>query len=166
MPMLPAAGRAVQILVLVAILLVVARGLGAVTDRLGLTRVVGELATGFVLGPSAFGRLFPAVYEQLAPAVTSPLLNDLSLLGLVLLLTLAGLETDVELVRSYARDVVAIGSAGLAFPFVLGVGLGLVIKTQGEYPRLQARDESDNPSTIHHRWQRWIFHRSQPKPLQ
>lgn len=101
--------------------------LGTLTERLGLTRVVGELGTGFVLGPSVFGSLVPPVYDELAPAVTSPLLSELSLLGLVLLLTLAGLETDVDLVRSHARDVVAIGSVGLITPFVLGVGFGLVI---------------------------------------
>lgn len=117
----------VRFLVLVALLLIVARGLGTLTERLGLTRVVGELGTGFVLGPSVFGRLVPTASDQLAPAIASPLLGDLSLLGLVLLLTLAGLETDVALVRSYARDVVAIGSAGLVVPFALGVGLGLVI---------------------------------------
>jgi len=33
-----------------------------------------------------------------------------------------------------------------------------VYKTQGEYPCLQARDESDTPSTIHRRWQGRIFH--------
>lgn len=122
-----ASGTVVELLVLVALLLVVARGLGTVTDRLGLTRVVGELGTGFVLGPSMFGRLVPSVYDRLVPAVGSPLLDELSLLGLVLLLTLAGLETDIALVRSYARDVVAIGSAGLVAPFALGVGFGLVI---------------------------------------
>lgn len=136
---LVSAGDAVQLLVLVASLLVVARALGTVTERLGLTRVVGELATGFVLGPSVVGRLVPSVYTDLAPAVASPLVSELSVLGLVLLLTLAGLETDVALVRSYARDVVAVGSAGLAVPFALGLGLGLAIPTSlltGGTPRL------------------------------
>ncbi|WP_435361924.1 cation:proton antiporter [Haloarchaeobius sp. DFWS5] len=117
----------------------VARVLGTVTERLGFTRVVGELATGFVLGPSVFGRLVPPVYDLFAPAVASPLLSELSLFGLVLLLTLAGLETDLDLVWSYARDVVVIGSAGLASPFVLGLGFGLVIPISlltGEVPRL------------------------------
>ncbi|MDS0295275.1 cation:proton antiporter [Halogeometricum luteum] len=122
-----ALGTTPQFLVLVALLLVVARALGSVTERLGLTRVVGELGTGFVLGPSVFGRLLPSMYDPLAPAVASTLLSDLSLLGLVLLLTLAGLETDVELVRSYARDVITIGSVGVAVPFAFGLAFGLVI---------------------------------------
>lgn len=129
----------VQLLVLVGLLLVVARVLGTLTERLGLTRVVGELGTGFVLGPSVFGRLVPPIYNQIAPAVASPLLSELSLLGLVLLLTLAGLETDIGLVRSYARDVVAIGTVGLAVPFVLGTAFGLVIPAAlltGETPRV------------------------------
>lgn len=40
------------------------------------------------------------------------------------------------------------------------------IRHQGEYPRLKARDESDNSSTVHHQWQGWIFHRSQLESLQ
>lgn len=120
-------GTTPQLLVLIALLLVVARALGSVTERLGLTRVVGELGTGFVLGPSVFGRLLPSVYDPLAPAVASTLLSDLSLLGLVLLLTLAGLETDIALVGSHARDVVTIGSAGVAVPFAFGLAFGLVI---------------------------------------
>lgn len=112
---------------LVGLLLVVARALGTLTDRLGLTRVVGELATGFVLGPSVFGRLAPAAYAPLAPAAASPPVEALALFGLVLLLALAGLETDVPLVRAHARSVVVVGSVGLAVPFVLGVALGLAI---------------------------------------
>ncbi|WP_435335934.1 cation:proton antiporter [Haloarchaeobius sp. TZWWS8] len=128
-----------QVVVFVALLLAVARGLGTLTERVGLTRVVGELGTGFVLGPSILGHLVPQVYDQLAPTGASPLVGELSLLGLVFLLTLAGLETDVDLVRSHARDVVAIGSAGLISPFVLGLALGLIIPNSlltGETPRL------------------------------
>jgi len=117
----------VRLIVLVALLLVVARVLGTVTERIGLTRVVGELGTGFVLGPSVFGLLAPRLYARLEPAVASPLVNELSLLGLVFLLALAGLETDVDLVRSYAREVVVVGSAGLAVPFALGAGLGFAV---------------------------------------
>ncbi|MFC7137735.1 cation:proton antiporter [Halobaculum litoreum] len=108
-------------------MLVVARVLGSLTERLGLTRVVGELATGFVLGPSVLGRLSPSVTDWFAPAVASPLLAEISLLGLVLLLALAGLETDVAVIRPYARGVAAIGSVGLVVPFVLGVGFGVVV---------------------------------------
>ncbi|MFC7098985.1 cation:proton antiporter [Halobaculum marinum] len=121
------------------LLLVVARVLGSLTERLGLTRVVGELATGFVLGPSVVGRLAPSVADLFAPAVALPLLAEISLLGLVLLLALAGLETDVELIRTYARDVVTIGAAGLVVPFALGVGVGVVVPASlltGEASRL------------------------------
>ncbi|MFC7068621.1 cation:proton antiporter [Halobaculum lipolyticum] len=134
-----ALGDAAALAAFVALLLVVARLLGSLTERLGLTRVVGELATGFVLGPSVLGRAAPAATDWFAPALASPLLAELSLLGLVLLLALAGLETDVDLIRSYARDVVAIGSAGLAVPFVLGVGVGVVVPAAlltGESSRL------------------------------
>ncbi len=126
-------------LVQVAVLLAVARGLGALTARLGLTRVVGELTTGFVLGPSLLGALAPGLASSLFPGATSSLLDGLSLVGLVLLLTLAGMELEFALIRRHARDVAVIGSAGLAVPFVLGVGLGLALPATlltGTTPRL------------------------------
>ena len=129
--MLPSAEIVVEggarILVQVASLLVVARLLGTLATRLGVTRVIGELATGFVLGPSLFGRLLPDCYDLVFSGVASATVSDLSVVGLVFLLTLAGMETDVGLVRTYVRDVVAIGSLGLALPFALGVVLGLAI---------------------------------------
>lgn len=113
------------VLLQVAVLLAAARALGTLAARLGLTRVVGELATGFVLGPSVLGAVAPGAAAALFPGGGSSLLSGLSLVGLVLLLALAGMELDVGLLRAHARDVAAIGSAGLAVPFVLGVGLGL-----------------------------------------
>ena len=44
--------------------------------------------------------------------------------------------------------------------------LHLIIQNRGEYLTLQGQDESDNDSTIHRRWQGWIFHRFQPEPLE
>lgn len=123
----PMVELSVQGLAQLVLLLLVAKGLGRVSARLGLTRVIGELATGFVLGPSILGGLAPGVYAALFPGGPSSLLDVLSLVGLVLLLTLAGMEMDFPLVRRNVRDVVIIGSLGLAVPFVLGVGLGLIL---------------------------------------
>lgn len=127
MASLPPLDDPVRLAVVLVAILVVARILGTITARLGATRVVGELATGFVLGPSLVGRALPGAGDVVAAAAASPLLADLSTLGLVFLLTLAGLETDVALVRAHLRDVVVVGTGGLVGPFVLGVALALVL---------------------------------------
>lgn len=114
-----------RVLVQLALLLAAARLLGTVAARIGVTRVVGELATGFVLGPSLLGALAPGPYARLFPGGESSLLPVLSLVGLVLLLALAGSEMDLDLLRARTRDVVIVGSVGLVVPFALGVLLGL-----------------------------------------
>lgn len=139
MVVVPAFEISVLVLVQIALLLVVARFLGAVAARAGLTRVVGELATGFLLGPSILGVVFPAGQAALFSGSESSLLNVFSLVGLVLLLTLAGMEMDFELVRRNLRSVVGIGAVGLAVPFGLGTVLGFVLPTTvltGTTPRL------------------------------
>ncbi|MFC6731466.1 cation:proton antiporter [Haladaptatus sp. DYSN1] len=118
---------AIFLLLQIVLLLAVARLLGAFTERIGATRVVGELTTGFVLGPSILGVAAPPAYEALFAVEESASLEVLSLLGLVLLLTLAGIEMEFQLIRRRLRDVVVIGSAGLALPFGLGLGLGLLV---------------------------------------
>lgn len=107
------------------VVLLVARAMGRLADRLGFTSVVGELATGFVLGPSAFGAAFPAAQRTLFR--TTEVLDAVALLGLVMLLFTAGAETDFGLIREHARAVAAAGLLGMALPFLLGAGLGFAL---------------------------------------
>jgi Kef-type K+ transport system membrane component KefB len=102
------------------VVLALAHLLGVVTDRLGLTAVVGELATGFVLGPSVLGVLLPTVHAGLFPGTSGPLLDGVASVGLVLLLVVAGLEVDLGLVRRRATTTVLVGVLGMVVPFVLG----------------------------------------------
>ena len=107
------------------VVLLAARAIGWVADRLGFTSVVGELATGFVLGPSLFGAAFPALQRRLFQ--TTEALDAIALLGLIFLLYTAGAETDFGLIRERARAVVAAGLLGMVLPFALGTGLGVAL---------------------------------------
>jgi Kef-type K+ transport system membrane component KefB len=122
--MAPAPDASILLLEQLFVVLALAHFLGFLTDRLGMTAVVGELATGFVLGPSVFGLLFPAAYAQLFPGTSGAVLDAVTSVGLVLLLVLAGLEVDVDLVRRHARTTVAVGLVGTVVPFVLGFAFG------------------------------------------
>src|SRR5689334_11386463 len=96
----PLRGHAVfLLLVQMAILLTVAR-LGAETaKRVGLPAVVGELAAGIVLGPTVFGHYAATAFASIFPHETAQfnLLEVVGTLGMVLLLLLTGLETDLRL---------------------------------------------------------------------
>jgi Kef-type K+ transport systems, membrane components len=90
-----------QILLLVA----VGRLLGEWMQRIGQPAVIGQLLAGIVLGPSVFGTIWPSVQQAIfAPnASDRQMLNAVSELGVLLLLLLTGMETDLALVRRVRR---------------------------------------------------------------
>jgi len=125
----PLAGHAVfLLLVQMAVLLVVAR-LGAETaKRVGLPAVVGELGAGIVLGPTVFGHYAPAAFAAMFPHETAQfnLLEVVGTLGMVMLLLLTGLETDLRLLKNLGRAALIASATGMALPFATGFILGTV----------------------------------------
>lgn len=109
------------------LIFLVAWGLGHIAERLGFTAVVGELVTGFVLGPSILGVILPSLYPVLFPPENSGILDVFGLLGLILLLGLVGLEIDVALIRDRLKSVVVIGILGMIVPFIFGMLFGLFV---------------------------------------
>src|SRR5262245_20979240 len=126
----PIPGHAVFLLLMqLALLLVVAR-LGAGIARLfGLPAVVGELASGIVLGPSVFGHYAPGAFAIVFPHESAQfqLLEVVGLLGMTLLLLLTGLETDLRLLRNLGRAALVASLMGMVLPFGLGYGLGVLV---------------------------------------
>ncbi len=114
------------------LLLVAARAMGTVATRLGLPSVVGELLAGFVLGPSLFGNLAPGLFKAVFPqnAEQFHLLEVVSWLGVIMLLILTGLETDVGLIARKGKGAAAISLGGIVVPFATGAGLGLLLPSQ------------------------------------
>lgn len=125
--MAPAPDVSVLLVEQLFVVLLLAHLLGLITDRLGLTTVVGELATGFVLGPSVLGFFFPSLSTRLFPGTSGPLLDGVAAVGLVLLLLVAGLEVDTGLVRRHVRTTVAVGVLGMVVPFGLGFAFGWLL---------------------------------------
>ncbi|HWM88985.1 MAG TPA: cation:proton antiporter, partial [Kofleriaceae bacterium] len=102
----PLGGHAVFLLFIQISLLLLAARLGAeAAKRMGLPAVVGELAAGIFVGPSVFGHYFPGGFDALFPhdAAQFNLLEVVGTLGMVLLLLLTGLETDLRLLRNLGR---------------------------------------------------------------
>lgn len=111
------------------LLLVVARSLGMVANRLGLPSVVGELLAGLLLGASLLGHVAPGLFKALFPQQPEQahLLEIVSWLGVIMLLILTGLETDIGLIVRKGKSAAAISLGGIALPFVTGLGLGFVL---------------------------------------
>lgn len=126
----PLTGHAILLVMLqLSVLLVVARIGAESVRRLGLPTVVGELAAGILVGPTGFGHYFPGAFATLFPPIAEQyhLLEIISWLGMVLLLLLTGLETDVRLLRHLGRTAIAASVFGMVVPFGFGFGLGWYI---------------------------------------
>jgi Kef-type K+ transport system membrane component KefB/nucleotide-binding universal stress UspA family protein len=126
----PLGGHQLQLLLLqFAVLLVAARALGTLATRFGLPSVVGELLAGLVLGPSLLGNLAPGLFESLFPASPEQhhLLEVVSWLGVIMLLVLTGLETDIGLIARKGKGAAAISLGGIALPFATGFALGFLL---------------------------------------
>lgn len=107
-------------------LLVTGRLLGELMQRWGQPAIMGQLLAGVLLGPSVFGALWPAGQQTLFPQANSqPVMIDaISQLGILLLLLVTGMETDLALVRRVRRAAASVSLTGIALPFLCGFALG------------------------------------------
>ncbi len=103
----------------VALLLLGGRLLGELMHRIGQPAVMGQLLAGVVLGPSLLGLVAPPVFQTIFPggAEQKQMLDAISHLGVLLLLLLSGMETDLGLVRQMRRTAAFSSAAGMLVPF-------------------------------------------------
>ena len=110
-------------------LIVLARLLGEAMQRIGQPAVMGELLAGILLGPSVLGLIWPDLQHWLFPAANEQkaMLEAISNFGILLLLLLTGMETDLSLLRKFGRAALSVALSGVAVPFACGVTLGLFV---------------------------------------
>lgn len=117
----------------IAALLFAARGMAELMRRLGQPEVLGELLGGFLIGPSVLGALFPGTFRLLfLNGTVSHSLQLLSWIGAILLLMIAGMEADLDILRQKA--VPGLLAAGGAIGSALAVGTWIGIRFFGVEP--------------------------------
>jgi Kef-type K+ transport system membrane component KefB len=99
--------------VTLATMLVAAKLLGELAERIGQPAVLGELIAGVVLGGSVLG-----VVPTDGPA--GEIIHVFAELGVVLLLFEIGLETDLREMFRVGPASLSVASVGVALPFALG----------------------------------------------
>ncbi|HVZ50960.1 MAG TPA: cation:proton antiporter [Pseudolabrys sp.] len=116
----------------VLMLMMIGRLLGEAMLRLGQPAVMGQLIAGLILGPSLFGYLFPTAHGLLFPKSPDQqaMLNGVAQIGVLLLLLITGMETDLKLVRQTGRASVFASLMGIVIPFACGVALGFALPDQ------------------------------------
>lgn len=95
--------------VLVALLLA-AKLLGVLAQKIGQPAIVGELIAGVILGKSVFGLLNPA----------DPVILAFAELGVLILLFEIGLHTNLRSLVKVGNEAITVALVGVAIPFGLG----------------------------------------------
>src|SRR5215213_1479248 len=108
------------------VLLLFGRLLGELMQKVGQPSVMGQLIAGIILGPSVFGWAFPDLQHSLFPRTPEQkaMIDAISQFGILLLLLLTGMETDLRLIRKVGKAAISISVSGVAVPFLCGVTLG------------------------------------------
>ncbi|MFD3445394.1 cation:proton antiporter [Microbacteriaceae bacterium 4G12] len=99
-----------------AIILLASKIAGDISVRLGQPSVLGKLLIGIVLGPSVLGLVND-----------TEILHEISQIGVILLMFIAGLETDVDEFKRTGKASAIVGVAGVIVPLSLGYVAGLVL---------------------------------------
>ena len=110
----------------IVLLLLVGRLIGEVMRRIGQPAVIGQLMAGILLGPSVFGAIWPEAQRTVFTAnpQQQSMIDAVSQLGILMLLLLTGMETDLRLVKKARRAAISTSSAGIILPFACGFALG------------------------------------------
>lgn len=108
------------------VLMVVGRLLGEAMLRMGQPAVMGQLIAGLMLGPSLLGLALPDLQHALFPKSPEQkaMIDAIAQFGVLLLLLLTGMETDLKLVRQTGKASVFASLLGILVPFACGVALG------------------------------------------
>lgn len=101
--------------------------------RLQQPRVIAEVITGILLGPSVMGHI-PQFTTSCFPKESIPGLTLIANVGIILFLFVIGLEVDVEFIKKNMKVALSVGLINMAVPFALGCGIakGLYKEYSGE----------------------------------
>lgn len=89
--------------------------LGHLSTKIGQPSVFGKLLVGIILGPSLLNIVQP-----------NDFIANLAQIGVILLMFLAGLETDLGEFKKNAFASTAVAIGGVILPFIGGMGLSLI----------------------------------------
>jgi len=117
-----------QLLLLLSLIIAAAKLAGAVANRLGQPAVFGEILVGLLLGPTLLNVLeWPIFTAPVAPDSGEPhvpllgVVLDLADVGVILLMFVAGLETDLAQMRRVGTVAFWSAAGGVVLPMVGGI---------------------------------------------
>lgn len=120
-----------QLLLLLVVIIVVAKSAGAISNRFGQPAVFGEIAIGLILGPTVLDILGAPIFSHSAahgaaeaqhPSLLG-VVTDLADIGVILLMFVAGMETDLERLKKVGKVAFSSAVGGVALPMLGGIVL-------------------------------------------
>ncbi len=98
------------------IILIAAKIAGHLSVKLGQPSVLGQLIVGILIGPAVLGFV-----------ENNDIIKELSSLGVILLMFIAGLETDLKQFKKSAKASTYVGISGVILPLVGGYGASVLL---------------------------------------
>lgn len=109
-----------QLALLIAILLPAGKIIAAACTRFGIPAILGELMVGVLAGPGCLNILHMRMFSG-TPASEAFLL--IAQIGGLVLMFIAGLETDIDRMREASATAFLVALSGVIWPFFLGAGV-------------------------------------------
>ncbi|TJX12634.1 sodium:proton antiporter, partial [Tissierella creatinini] len=105
-----------ELILQLAIIIIASKIAGRLSSKLGLPSVLGKLLIGIIVGPTVLG----LIHE-------TEMLDEFSEIGVILLMFIAGLETDIEEFQKSFKASTLIGLGGIIVPLVIGFLAGKIL---------------------------------------
>lgn len=115
-----------QFLLAFAIILLAAKGSGILFSWIRLPFITGEILAGVILGPTIFNILSLPIFARPDSGPLLSTITDMSEIAILLLLFLAGLETDKTQLKRVGTTSLMGATGGVILPFGGGIALGLL----------------------------------------
>lgn len=90
------------------ILLVLTTLAGHLSNRIGVPSVIGQILVGIIVGPAVFGWIH-----------LDNMINLFSQIGVIILMFIGGLESNLKLLRKYLRPAIVVAIIGVIFPVIM-----------------------------------------------
>ena len=113
-----------QLLIALSIIIAAAKMMGSLSATIKQPPVLGEILVCLILGPSVLNMMGWGIFQphgaEMAPVI-GEIIHDIAEIGIILLMFIAGLETDVKGVLRVGNNAFWAAVGGVVLPFVIGV---------------------------------------------
>lgn len=89
----------------IALILIATLLAAAISQRLGMPAVIGQLIAGVILGPGILGVLH-----------NTELMHAGAEIGVIILMFIAGIESDLDLLKKYFKPAISVGQSASCSP--------------------------------------------------